>query len=80
MYNILLSGVDHKGNELTFDDLFGRVGDIPIFERRINPDSGETEFSPMVSNHKTKYTIPFTKQKFDEISKYFTDSVQFQAR
>ena len=77
VYNIILSALNYKGEQITFDDVVGKVGGIPVFTKKINPDSEEIEYSSDIHDHKTVYSISFSKQKVDELSKYFTDSVQF---
>src|SRR6266487_5430522 len=44
MYHILLHGVNHTGERKDFSDLIGKIEGIPVFERRVNPDSGEVEY------------------------------------
>jgi hypothetical protein len=77
VYGVSLSGINHKGEPVDFYHQEGKIESIPVFERKIDPDTLEVVTGPLIQNHKTLYTIPFTKAKFDEISKYFTDSVQF---
>ena len=51
---------------------------MPQFHNKINPQTEEIDSNATtVHSLKTVYTIPFSKQKVDEISKYFSDSVQF---
>jgi hypothetical protein len=77
MYHILLRGLNHIGERKDFSDLIGKIEGIPIFEKKINQDSGEVEYSGYIHDHKTVYTIPFTKENLDKLVPYFTDNVSF---
>jgi hypothetical protein len=55
----------------------GKVAGIPIFEKKLNPDTEEIETGAMIHDHKTLYQIPFTKEKVKELEPYFTDKVGF---
>lgn len=76
-YGVNLFGVNHVGDPVDFYHIEGQVPNVPVFGKKINPDTLEIEFSPIIHSHKTLFTIQFSKSKVEEISKYFTDSVQF---
>ena len=76
-YHILLIGSDHKGEQKDFPLFVGKVAGIPIFEKKLNPDTEEIETGAMIHDHKTLYQIPFTKEKVKELEPYFTDKVGF---
>jgi hypothetical protein len=77
IYHILLRGLNHKGEGVDFPTLIGKVEGILVFERKVNPDTEEVESGSLIHDHKTLYTIPFTKAKVDELSNYFIDSIGF---
>ena len=77
-YGISLTGINHKGESIGFYHTEGIIENIPVFEKKINPDTTEVESGPLIHNHTTLYNIPFTKKKIDnELSPYFADSVQY---
>jgi hypothetical protein len=65
LYNLELTGVDWKGNELTFSTLWGRY-DKPIFRLEKNPETQEIS-STQISSHKPIHDVPCTKEKIDEL-------------
>ena len=75
-YNVDLSGNDWKGNRKDFSYVEGLVEGMPVFNYEIEPSTnkiiaGTTQVLEVVK----KYTIPFTKAKVDELSKYFRNPV-----
>ena len=71
-YNCDMSGNDWKGNRKDWSTLEGVTDGIPVFNYEIEPNTnkvvpGTTQVLEVVK----KYTIPFTKAKVDELSKYF---------
>jgi hypothetical protein len=68
---------NHIGERKDFSDLIGKIEGIPIFEKKVNQDSGEVEYSGYIHYHKTMYTIPFTDETLDKLVPYFTDNVSF---
>lgn len=50
---------------------------MPVFQKKINPQTKEVvPDQTQVLELKDVYTIPFSKQKVNELQKYFTDNVQ----
>jgi hypothetical protein len=75
-YNVDLSGNDWKGNRKDFSYLEGVIEGYPIFNYERDPSTdkvipGTTQVLEVIK----KYTIPFTKAKVDELSKYFRNPV-----
>ena len=75
-YNVDLSGNDWKGNRKDFSYVEGVIESMPVFNYEIEPSTnkiiaGTTQVLEVVK----KYTIPFTKAKVDELSKYFRNPV-----
>ena len=76
--HVLLSGHDWKGNRKEFPYVEGVIEGMPVFEKEIDPSTndviaGTTQVMEMIK----VYTIPFSKEKFNEISKYFADGTFF---
>ena len=56
----------------------GVVEGMPILDKRIDPSTNEIiPGSTLVHEVKSVYTIPFSKQKVNELSKYFADNTGF---
>jgi hypothetical protein len=77
MYHILLYGLNHIGERKDFSDFVGKIEGIPQFERKIDENTGEVVYSGVINNHKTLYTIPFTKETLDNLKPYFVDIPSF---
>lgn len=77
-YDITLRGHDWKGNRKEFYYIEGRIEQMPEFEKEIDPQTEEViPNTTQVLDMKTIYTIPFSKQKVNELSEYFTEKVSF---
>ncbi|MGC2427105.1 MAG: hypothetical protein WA421_08720 [Nitrososphaeraceae archaeon] len=77
-YGVELYGRNWEYNQVDFYHHEGIIEGMPQFHNKINPQTEEIDSNATtVHSLKTVYTIPFSKQKVDEISKYFSDSVQF---
>ena len=71
-YNVDLSGKDWKGNRKDFSYLEGVVEGMPVFNYEIDPSTDKViPNTTQVLEVTKKYTIPFTKAKVDELSKFF---------
>ena len=56
----------------------GLIEGMPTFEKEIDPSTNDVIAGTTQVMEMTKvYTIPFTKEKIDEISKYFADTTFF---
>ncbi len=77
-YHVLLSGKDWKGNRKEFNYVEGLIEGMPIFTKDIDPSTNEVVAGTTQVLEMTKvYTIPFTKEKFDGVSKYFDTGTFF---
>lgn len=65
MWTLNLKGQDWKGNPTDFTILTGRY-EKPLFRLEKNPETQEIS-TTQVTSHQTIYTIPFSKQKLDEL-------------
>jgi hypothetical protein len=75
-YNVDLSGNDWKGNRKDFSYLEGVIEGMPIFNYEVEPSTnkvvpGTTQVLEVIK----KYTIPFKKEKVEELSKHFRNPV-----
>ena len=70
-YNRNMYGEDYKDNKHDFPEMEGFV-EIPIFHYERDPISQKViSETTQVQEIVKKYTIPFTKSKVEELSKYF---------
>jgi hypothetical protein len=77
-YDITLSGRDWQGNRKEFYYREGIMENIPEFDKKIDPATNAViPGTTQVHEMKTVYTIQFSKQKVNELSQYFTESVSF---
>jgi hypothetical protein len=75
-YNVDLSGNDWKGNRKDFSYLEGITEGMPVFNYERDPSTDKViPGTTQVLEVTKKYTIPFTKAKVDELSKYFRNPV-----
>ena len=75
-YNCDLSGRDWKGNRKDFSYLEGVIEGMPEFSYEVEPSTNQVvPNTTQVLEITRKYTIPFKKEKVDEISKYFRHPV-----
>jgi hypothetical protein len=85
-YGVALQGKNWKGNTRDFYHMEGYVTDgcregLPIFHRDVDPMTDEViSGTTQMSGHKPFYTIPFTKEKVDELSEYFTEQHSFSLK
>jgi hypothetical protein len=71
-YNKDMSANDWKGNRKYWNTLEGIIEGMPEFEYEIEPSTNKiVAGTTQVLEVKREYTIPFTKAKVEEISKYF---------
>jgi hypothetical protein len=75
-YDITLHGRDWQGNRKDFYYRDGIIEHMPEFDRKVDPSTNAViPESTQVHTVKTIYTIPFSKQKVEDLSQYFTESV-----
>lgn len=74
-YSEVLIGSDHVGNEKRFTHIVGRYEE-PVFYYRYNPDTSAAE-AVEITRHQTVYEIPWSKEKFDELTKRLSDAPYF---
>jgi hypothetical protein len=74
VYDIILYGQDWQGNTRSFDYREGIIEQMPEFDKKIDPATNAV-ISGTTQVHQTSklYTIPFTKDKVNELSQYFTE-------
>lgn len=78
VYGVSLSGKNWKRNSVDFFHMEGMIEKIPIFHNEINSDTDEINAAAtQVEDFKTVYTVPLSKRRLEELSPYFSDSVQF---
>jgi hypothetical protein len=71
-YNKEMSGKDWKGNRKDWFTLEGLTENMPEFHYEIEPSTQKViPGTTQVLEVKREYTIPFTKAKVEEISRYF---------
>jgi hypothetical protein len=75
-------GKDWLGNQKTFDHIYGKIDHIPIWEREANIDPETHSMKPTykisgVMDHRTEYTIPFSKEKAEELLESARENIQF---
>ncbi len=71
-YNLEMSANDWKGNRKDWTTLEGVTEGMPVFNYEIEPSTKKiVAGTTQVLEVKKEYTIPFTKAKVEELSKYF---------
>jgi hypothetical protein len=77
-YHVLLLGRDWKLNKKDFNYVEGLIEGMPTWHKEIEPSTGKViSGTTQIEEVNKIHTIPWTKVKFDEISRYFTDTVFF---
>lgn len=73
-----LYGHDWQGNRKDFTYLEGIIEGMPEFEHRIDPSTNAIiPGSTLIQEVKPVYTIPFSKQRIEDLSQYFTANPSF---
>jgi len=71
-YNVDMSGNDWKGNRKDYNYVEGLVDGMPEFSYEVEPSTNAIiPGTTQVLEVKREYTIPFTKEEVDKISKHF---------
>jgi hypothetical protein len=67
-YHVLLFAYDWEGNRIDYSYTEGKIENMPVFQKKINPQTKEVvPEHTQVLELKDVYTIPFSKQKVNEL-------------
>jgi hypothetical protein len=78
-FQMALTAKNWKGNKVSFwYDQGGRIDHYPEFTKEIDPQTDEVvSNTTQINELKTLYTIPWSKEKFNELEPYFSDIIGF---
>jgi hypothetical protein len=83
VYDVGMRGYDYQGNVVDFSYHEGRLSrgnrqGLPVFKRIINPETDEVvSDATQIDERKPVYTVPFSKEKVNELSEFLTEQHQF---
>jgi hypothetical protein len=77
-YYVSLVGNDWEGNKIDYSYIEGKIENIPIFHRRVDPQTDQIiPGTTQIQDLHDIFTIPFSKQKVEELTEYFSDTISF---